>query len=177
MESITSPKSFLILIAVFMYIALGFYIFYELVSVVCMKGAICIIEKQAHSSYTQSVSAEIADYGSDSNTRYLNHRIRHGISYSATYEYEYNGKKYSVKNNSSTAKAIYKTGDKTEIFIDPSAPEKIYDPKTYALPVKGTIIRVGSAIAYLIILVFLISLAVRKVKKSKTDETIQSTEY
>ena len=50
-------------------------------------------------------------------------------TYSPVFRYTYNGKEYTKQTGYSSNPPVFKEGEKTDLFLDPSDPEKIYVPK------------------------------------------------
>ena len=169
-----SAKSYAVLAAVFVFIALGFYIFYELVSGVCVPAFINTAAKMTvYKNCTESVAAEVLDVENVSTARRINHRTRHGSGYKAVFEYEYNGQQYTVESSDTTQSKIYSIGDTAELRIDPDEPRSFYDPQAYKLPLAGMVLRITAAAAHLICMVLLVKLALKKRREHFGNKPLQ----
>ena len=153
-----------IVLFAFIWIALGMFIFYEMVSGVFIDGVVNAAYKKAHSEYNISVTAEVTDCISKSETVNNHNQMRRGVSYYYVYDYEYRGTAFSVKDNEGTARQFYKAGDITEILINPNSPDKLFDPNINRLPKAGTLIRLSAAFLHLAASVIIIKMAFKKKK-------------
>ncbi|MDE6834974.1 MAG: DUF3592 domain-containing protein [Ruminococcus sp.] len=105
---------------------------------------------------TESVTAEVVEnIPLRSRTK-----SKHGYSYSTTYKpvfnFEYGGTSYRVESNVSRNPALFEVGEKTEIKVNPTAPEEIYVPADKTAKFIGTIfIAVGAVFLVAGILVIL----------------------
>lgn len=73
---------------------------------------------------------------------------RRKITYAPVFEYEYNGKAYTYKSNIYSKPAEYSVGEKTTIYVNPNAPEKVYyKPKGSAVVMNVVFKVVGVGVA------------------------------
>lgn len=160
-----SAKVYLITAAVFIYLGIGLYIFFELFSGVVVNGSVYLFDRKAHSAYNVSVTAEVADIDKQ---RTMSGQGRHrssGVTYYVVYNYEYNGRSYTERSHAASARPVYEKGDSAEIFLDPSSPENVYDPKI-TRP-TGTLARIIAAAVYAVTLVILTAWLISKIKRNK----------
>ena len=143
--------------------------------------------KQDTTQYNVSVTAVIAenivresDSSDDSDNKI-------GKVYTPVYEYEYNGKTYSVHGSVASSEKKYEEGDKVEILISDVNPGKMYDPEYN--PTK-VIKDFGSSFSKLFMLILIIPIvllaviaaviviiAVRASKKKKALQNNEENDY
>lgn len=166
-----SPKAFAVLAAIFLFIVLGFYIFYEVVTGVCLPLIFnTALKNTTFKNCTESVTAEVTDVQAVTSSRYRNGHTTRTYSFQITYSYEYMGSSHNERSSVSADKKIHSEGDSAEILLDPNDPSVFYDPLMFRLPLAGTVIRLSAAAVHLAVLAALIGLAVKKARNKLKGE-------
>lgn len=82
-------------------------------------------------------------------------------TYSPVFRYTYNGTEYTQNTGYSSNPPVFEVGDNTEIFVDPSDPNKIYVPKLKVAKLLTVIFTLLGG-AFLIVGVILLIISRRK---------------
>ena len=164
-------KAYAVLAAVFIFIGLGMYIFFDFVTGLCIplvthNASLLTIYKDCSDTVTAEVTNVDTIYNS---TTRKAHKVT-TIGYKATFSFEYNGKQYTQRSIDTISDKLYEVGDTVELRIDPNDMTRFYDPRIYEFPVKGAVIRVTAVILYLIAFIALIRFAVKKAKEKLKEE-------
>ena len=135
--------------------------------------------KQDTTQYNTSVTAVITENIVREEVDSANGDTRSGKVYTPVYEYEYNGKKYSVSGSVASAEKKYEVGQKVEVLISDANPGKMYDPdynptkvfKDFGRSVsfKFIMILLFPIILLAVIVIFIILLAVRSSKRANSS--------
>ncbi|MDE6035711.1 MAG: DUF3592 domain-containing protein [Ruminococcus sp.] len=83
---------------------------------------------------TESVTAEVVE------------NIEVKSAYKPVFDFEYKGKSYRVESSVSRSPALFEVGEKTEIKVNPSAPEEIYVPADNTVKLIGIIFATVGAV-------------------------------
>lgn len=79
-------------------------------------------------------------------------------TYSPVFRYTFNGTEYTQDTGYSSDPPVFEVGDKTEIFVDPSDPHKIYVPKLKIAKLLTVIFTlIGGALLIVGVILYIIS--------------------
>ena len=111
-------------------------------------------EKKLQKRCTEKVTAVVIDNelkmsDSDNGTSY---------TYTPVFRYTYNNKEYTKKSNYSSSPAVFEEGEETDLYLDPSDPEKYYVPDLKIGKWLSLIFKIiGGAELFVAVIVFVIS--------------------
>ena len=141
--------------------------------------------KQDTTQYNTSVTAVITENIVREESDEYNGNTRLGKVYTPVYEYEYNGKKYSVSGSVASSEKKYEVGQKVDVLISDVNPGKMYDPDYnptkvftdfgHSVSSKFIIILILPIILLTVIVIFIILLAVRSSKRTNAANAPQKT--
>lgn len=77
---------------------------------------------------TESVTAEVVENIAVKSRTKSKHGYRTTTTYKPVFVFEYAGTSYRTESNVSSKPALFDVGEKTEIKVNPKAPEEIYVP-------------------------------------------------
>ena len=95
---------------------------------------------------TESVTAEVVENIAVKSRTKSKHGYRTSTTYKPVFDFEYGGTSYRVESSVSRSPALFEVGEKTEIKINPIAPEEIYVPADNTVKLIGIIFATVGAV-------------------------------